>query len=202
MTFDNVIGDIHATAPDSDWQTAGMQAIGRSVRQASPQDAAGCVAIYRPYVEATAISWEIEVPTVGEMAARITAARKTHEWLIPERDDQIIGFAYGHAFNRFLAYQWSAETGVYINVDHYRAGGGPKLYTQLLHRLTERGYWRAFAGITQPNEASNGFPIFRVPGCWPIPARRMETRQLARRRMDATRSARNWRPRRTSSPII
>lgn len=35
------------------------------------------------------------------MAARITAARKTHEWLILERDDQIIGFAYGHAFNRF-----------------------------------------------------------------------------------------------------
>ena len=157
MTFDNVIGDIHATAPDSDWQTAGMQAIRRSVRQASPQDAAGCVAIYRLYVEATAISWEIEVPTVGEMAARITAARKTHEWLVLERDDQIIGFAYGHAFNRFPAYQWSAETGVYINVDHYRAGGGRKLYTQLLHRLTERGYWRAFAGITQPNEASNGF---------------------------------------------
>jgi L-amino acid N-acyltransferase YncA len=156
MTFDNVIGDIHATAPDSDWQTAGMQAIRRSVRQASPQDAAGCVAIYRPYVEATAISWEIEVPTVGEMAARITAARKTHEWLILERDDQI-GFAYGHAFNRFPAYQWSAETGVYINVDHHRAGGGRKLYTQLLHRLAERGYWRAFAGITQPNEASNGF---------------------------------------------
>jgi L-amino acid N-acyltransferase YncA len=157
MTFDNVIGDIHATAPDSDWQTAGMQAISSSVRQASPQDAAGCVAIYRPYVEATAISWEIEVPTVGEMAARITAARKTHEWLILERDDQIIGFAYGHAFNRFPAYQWSAETGVYINVDHHRAGGGRKLYTQLLHRLTERGYWRAFAGITQPSQASNGF---------------------------------------------
>jgi phosphinothricin acetyltransferase len=140
MTFDNVIGDIHATPADSDWQTAGMQAISSSVRQASPQDALGCVAIYRPYVEATAISWEIEVPTVGEMAARITAARKTHEWLILERDDQIIGFAYGH-----------------INVDHHRAGGGRTLYTQLLHRLTERGYRRAFAGITQPNEASNGF---------------------------------------------
>ena len=157
MTFDNIIGDIHATPPDSDWQTAGMQAISSSVRQAAPQDAAGCVAIYRPYVEATAISWEIEVPTVGEMAARITAARETHEWLILEHDDQIIGFAYGHAFNRFPAYQWSAETGIYINVDHHRAGGGRKLYTQLLHRLTERGYRRAFAGITQPNEASNGF---------------------------------------------
>ena len=38
-----------------------------------------------------------------------------------------------------------------------RAGGGRGLYTQLLRRLVERGYRRAFAGITQPNEASNGF---------------------------------------------
>jgi phosphinothricin acetyltransferase len=36
-------------------------------------------------------------------------------------------------------------------------GGGRKLYAQLLGRLTERGYRRAFAGITQPNPASNAF---------------------------------------------
>jgi hypothetical protein len=38
------------------------------------KDAAACVAIYRPYVRDTTISWEIEVPTVDEMAARIGAA--------------------------------------------------------------------------------------------------------------------------------
>ena len=57
----NVIGDIDATTLDSDWQTAGMEAFGGNVRQASPQDAAGCIAVYRPYVEDTAISWETEV---------------------------------------------------------------------------------------------------------------------------------------------
>jgi phosphinothricin acetyltransferase len=133
-----------------------MQAIGGRVRQASPQDAAACVAIYRPYVDTT-ISWEIEVPTVAEMAARITAARDTHEWLVLERGDQIVGFAYAHALRRLPSYQWSAETGVYVSVDHHRAGGGRQLYTQLLRRLIERGYRRAFAGITQPNEASNSF---------------------------------------------
>jgi L-amino acid N-acyltransferase YncA len=130
-----------------------MQAIG-VVRPASPQDAAACVAIYRPYVLDTAISWEIDVPTVQEMAARIAAA---HEWLVLERDDRIIGFAYGHALNRLASYQWSVETGIYVHVDHQRAGGGRGLYTQLLRRLAERGYRRALAGITQPNEASNGF---------------------------------------------
>ena len=132
-----------------------MQASIGLVRPASPQDAAACVAIYRPYVLDTAISWEIEVPTAQEMAGRIAAARENHEWLVLERDDRIIGFAYGHALNRMASYRWSAETGIYVHVDHHRAGGGRGLYTQLLRRLTERGYRRALAGITQPNEASN-----------------------------------------------
>ena len=134
-----------------------MEASSSIVRPASLEDAAACVAIYRPYVQDTAITFETEVPTAGEMAARIVAARDSHEWLVLERADRIIGYAYAHAFNPRAAYQWSTETSIYIDVEHHRGGGGRKLYAQLLRRLTERGYRRAFAGITQPNEASNGF---------------------------------------------
>jgi len=139
------------------WKTTGMQAISSIVRPASPRDAAACVAIYSPYVQITAISWEIEVPSVDEMAARIASAQKAHEWLVLEHDDQVIGFAYGHTLNRLPSYKWTAQTGIYVSGDYHRAGGGRKLYAQLLRRLTERGYRRAFAGSTQPNEASNGF---------------------------------------------
>lgn len=127
------------------------------MRRASAEDAADCLAIYRPYVEDTAVSWELEVPSVDEMAARITAACDTHDWLVLESPDRVVGFAYAHAFNRFPAYRWSAQTGLYIDAGHHRGGGGRKLYTQLLARLTERGYRQVLAGITQPNEASNGF---------------------------------------------
>lgn len=128
-----------------------------SVRPASSEDACACVAIYRPYVQDTVITFETEVPTPGEMAARIVAARETHEWLVLEHDDEVIGYAYAHAFNPRPAYQWSAETSIYIRANQQRAGGGRKLYAQLLRRLTDRGYRRAFAAITQPNEASNVF---------------------------------------------
>jgi L-amino acid N-acyltransferase YncA len=138
-------------------ENTGMEASSSGVRPASAQDAAACLAIYRTYVHNTAISWEIDVPTVGEMAARIDGLRATHEWLVLERDDQIIGFAYGQPLKRLATFQWSAETGIYVDVHHHRAGGGRELYTQLLRRLTEHGYRQAFAGITQPNEASNGF---------------------------------------------
>ncbi len=80
-------------------EDTGMEASSSGVRPASAQDAAACLAIYRPYVQNTAISWEIDVPTVDEMAARIDGLRATHDWLVLEQDDQIIGFAYGsHAW--------------------------------------------------------------------------------------------------------
>ena len=128
-----------------------------AVRQARPQDAAGCLTIYRPYVENSTVSWELDVPPVSEMATRINAACDTHAWLVLEHDDEIVGFAYGHALNLHAAYRWTVQTGLYINADHHRRGGGRELYTQLLERLGERGYRRVLAGITQPNEASNAF---------------------------------------------
>jgi L-amino acid N-acyltransferase YncA len=134
-----------------------MPAISTRVREASSQDAAGCLAIYRPYVENSAVSWELDVPTIDEMAQRITVAANTHAWLVLESGDQTIGFAYAHAFNLHPAFRWSVQTGLYVADDHHRGGVGRTLYTQLLSRLGERGYRRAFAAITEPNEASNAF---------------------------------------------
>jgi phosphinothricin acetyltransferase len=89
-----------------------MQASSRLVRAAAPQDAADCLAIYSPYVQETAITFEIEVPTVDAMAARRFAARETHEWLVLEDDQKIVGYAYAHAFNPRAAYHWSVETSI------------------------------------------------------------------------------------------
>jgi L-amino acid N-acyltransferase YncA len=125
------------------------------VRTATAADAAACVDIYRPYVLGTAITFETDVPTVEEMAARIVDARVMHEWLVLEVDGEITGYAYAHQFNSRAAYQWSVETSVYLQQGRLRSGGGGMLYADLLRRLTERGFRRAFAGIAQPNDASN-----------------------------------------------
>ena len=140
-------------------KTTGMPAISGIVRPAAPQDGAACAAIYRPYVENTAISWELEVPPVDEMAARITGLRATHEWLVLEREDQIVGFAYGQPLKRLASFQWSTETGIYMRADHQRTGGGRELYTRLLRRLTERGYRQAFAGIVKAQPKFMGLPV-------------------------------------------
>ena len=138
------------------------------VRPASAQDAAACLAIYRPYVQNTAISWEIDVPTFGEMAARIDGLRATQEWLVLERDDQIIGFAYGQPLKRLAAFQWATKTGMSTS-PITSAGGGRELYTQLLRWLTERA-----TGKVSPASPRTAFidpPGYAARDRWTRPAR-------------------------------
>ncbi|CAN5729262.1 GNAT family N-acetyltransferase [soil metagenome] len=127
------------------------------MRTATVDDAAACAAIYAPYVRDTAITFETTVPTTVEMATRIAAALAAHEWLVLESPDGVIGYAYAREFKSRAAYGWSVETSVYLAPVQRRGGGGRLLYTELLTRLAGRGYRRAFAGITLPNDASIAF---------------------------------------------
>jgi L-amino acid N-acyltransferase YncA len=127
------------------------------VRSGTVDDAAACAAVYAPYVLETAITFETEVPTVTEMAGRIASALQTYDWLVLETEAGVIGYAYAGEFKSRAAYRWSVETSVYLAADRRGGGGGRLLYTELLQRLTARGYRRAFAGITMPNDASVAF---------------------------------------------
>ena len=54
------------------------------VRDATASDAAGCAAIYGPYVTNTAVTFETVPPTAEDMAVRIEAAQHRHAWLVFE----------------------------------------------------------------------------------------------------------------------
>ncbi|HEY3560822.1 MAG TPA: arsinothricin resistance N-acetyltransferase ArsN1 family B [Kribbella sp.] len=124
------------------------------VRDASAADAEACAAIYAPYVRGTAITFELEPPTVEEMAERIAKAQSTHAWLVLEDDGQVVGYAYGGPMKPRPAYRWSCEVSVYVAPTHHRTGAGRTLYDALFARLTARGYRTAVAGVTLPNPAS------------------------------------------------
>ena len=127
------------------------------VRDATEADAEACAAIYAPYVTGTSVSFELEPPGAGEMARRITDAQHRHAWLVLEVDSRVTGYAYGQAFAERAAYRWSCAVSIYLEPQRHRSGGGRLLYQALLARLAERGYRRAIAGMSLPNDASTGF---------------------------------------------
>jgi L-amino acid N-acyltransferase YncA len=137
-----------------------------TVRDATEHDAAACAAIYAPYVTDTVITFESEPPTAEEMAQRIATAQRTHAWLVLVDDGRVVGYAYGGPFRSREAWRWSCEVSVYLETGRRRGGGGRALYEALLERLTDRGYRTAVAGMTLPNEASEG--LHRAMGFEPV----------------------------------
>lgn len=125
-----------------------------SIRDALDADVEPMLAIYRPFVLETAVSFELEPPSAAEFAQRVVAAQARWAWLVATRAGQVLGYAYGSAFRPRAAYQWSVETSAYVHAAHRGQGVGRALYARLLEVLAERGYCTAYAGIALPNEAS------------------------------------------------
>jgi phosphinothricin acetyltransferase len=136
------------------------------IREASVRDAEACAAIYAPYVTGTAVTFEVDPPSPGEMAERIAAALRTHAWMVLEDAGRVVGYAYGGPFKARMAYRWSCEVSVYLESGRRRTGAGRALYGALLARLAERGFRTAVAGMTLPNDASVG--LHRAMGFEPV----------------------------------
>ena len=127
-----------------------------SIRLATLEDAVAVQAIYAPHVLDSATSFETEVPTVAEVAERISSTLVYYPWLVYEEDGQVVGYAYASAHRARAAYGWAAEVSVYIAESHQRRGIGRRLYAALFERLIQQGFYTAIAGITLPNPGSVG----------------------------------------------
>ena len=127
-----------------------------TLRFAGPQDAAAIQAIYAPIVRDTPTSFEVDVPTIEEMRARMTETLEQYPWLVVERGDEVLGYAYASRHRKRPAYQWSVDVSVYVNEQVRRAGVGRALYTALLEILRLQGFRNAYAGIALPNLGSVG----------------------------------------------
>ena len=124
------------------------------IRLASSADAADIHQIYRPIVRDTHISFEQTVPAVQEIAARIEKTLTQYPWLVCEVNRRLAGYAYASAFRVRAAYQWTAETTVYIHADFQRRGVSRALYSSLLAILRAQGFCNAVGVIALPNEGS------------------------------------------------
>lgn len=137
-----------------------------TLRLATADDAPQIADIYGPLVADTAITFEIDVPSVDEMRQRIVGTSMRFPYLVADDAGTVLGFAYGGRHRRRAAYAWSSDVAVYVAAGTRRSGVGRGLYTALLDLLTAQGYANAFAGIALPNDASIG--LHQATGFEPV----------------------------------
>jgi L-amino acid N-acyltransferase YncA len=136
------------------------------LRLATPDDGAAVAAVYAPYVLETAISFELVPPGADEMAARIARTLERMPWVVAEVDGVVRAYAYAGRFRERPAYDWTAESAVYVDRSLHRSGLGRAALTAVLRILRLQGFRVVVAGITPPNAASQG--LHRALGFTPI----------------------------------
>ena len=127
------------------------------IRLATPEDAAGILAIYAPYIQNTSYTFETEVPSVQEFAERIRSYLVNWPWLVWEEEGKVAGYAYGARYRERVAYQWCTESSIYMHDDFHKAGIGRRLYATLIEILKRQGFRNVYAVINLPNEKSVAF---------------------------------------------
>lgn len=102
-----------------------------SIRIATEEDAKELLEIYSPYVTDTAVTFEYDLPSVGEFSRRIRDTLQKHPYIVALEGTHIVGYAYASAFKDRAAYNWAVETTVYLKQDCRGRGIGKMLYLAL-----------------------------------------------------------------------
>jgi phosphinothricin acetyltransferase len=126
----------------------------RTIRTASPADAAELAALYNWYVEHTVVTFEVEPVPVEEMARRIETVLDAHDWLVLADGEELLGYAYAGRYHARPAYGRTTESTIYLRHGLEGQGLGTRLYTELVRRTFARGYRHLIGAIALPNDAS------------------------------------------------
>ena len=105
------------------------------IRLAAAADAGAILAVYAPYVQNTAITFEYDVPEPGAFRDRVAKTLKNYPYLVAEDGGRIVGYAYAGPFRLRAAYQHTAEMSIYIDGRYRQRGIGGALYRELEERL-------------------------------------------------------------------
>ena len=120
------------------------------IRSATAADAARLLEIYAWYVENTAITFEIVVPSLEEFQRRIRATLEKFPYLVVEDHGAIQGYAYAGPFQSRAAYSHCCELSIYLDRTVRKQGYGRKLYEALEEKLRELGFLNLYACIGDP----------------------------------------------------
>lgn len=125
------------------------------IRFAKPGDAGALLAIYRPYIEKTAYTFEIDVPTAADFAARVREiVEEGFPYLVVEEAGEALGYCYASRYAAREAYRPSVDLSLYLAPACHRRHVGTALYTCILRLLTAQGFENVYGVVTASNAPS------------------------------------------------
>lgn len=124
------------------------------IRVAHEADASAIHAIYAPHVTGGAATFETALPGTDVMRERMRTRLPHYPWLVWEEGGDVLAYAYAYRFRERAAYDWIAETSIYVHAAAQRRGIARRLYGCLFDVMRLQGLMQAVGVITLPGNAS------------------------------------------------
>ena len=124
------------------------------IRRVREKDTKAICDIYNFYVENTIISFEEQKVTQKEMEERIHKTINNYPWIVCEKEDQVLGYAYAGKWKERSAYRYTVEDTLYVRRDAAGQGIGRALLESLLKEVRKIDMRVVMAVIALPNERS------------------------------------------------
>ena len=128
-----------------------------AIRDATPDDAEAVAAIYGHHVLHGTASYDVEPPPAEYLREKIkTVLDAGWPFLIAERDDLVVGYAYVTQFRDREGYRFTAEDSIYVHPQWMGQGIGGELLDALIERSVAFGFRTLIAVIGGAEAGSVG----------------------------------------------
>jgi phosphinothricin acetyltransferase len=119
-----------------------------SIRPAMPGDVEPIAAIYAEAVLNGTATFELEPPSVAEMAGRMAElVRDGHPYLVADNAGTVVGYGYAGPYHRRPAYRTTVEDSIYLAVEARGRGIGRRLLAALIAESEACGFRQMIAVI-------------------------------------------------------
>jgi phosphinothricin acetyltransferase len=125
------------------------------LRDATLDDVAAIVSVYRPYVLSSAATMELDPPDELEMRRRLSDVHSRGlPFLVAEHEGTIVGYGYATPFRPRPGYRYTVEDSIYLRPDFAGRGFGRQILTAVIAASRETGARQMVAVIGGDNSAS------------------------------------------------
>lgn len=124
------------------------------IRPVHIHDSQELLEMYNYYVINTTVNFDIEPLSLKTFLDKLNIITADYPFIVFEENNEILGYAYGSRFRPRAAYNYVAESTVYVKHTAHGKQIGSKLYAELIKLLKETDLHTVLGVLTIPNEAS------------------------------------------------
>lgn len=124
------------------------------IRALDIKDTRAILEIYNYYVLNSTVTFDIDTITFDAFSEKLKLISANYPFIVFEENNEILGYAYGSRFRPRPAYNYVAESTVYVKHTAHGKQIGTKLYAELIKLLKETNLHTVLGVLTIPNDAS------------------------------------------------